>query len=73
MVSQEKFTEKEEEILILTSAIWNKFLELPDISKIERQEMMKIHDIQRMIISMPGFRVNNIIKKDYGEGNGNQG
>lgn len=69
MVSQEKFTEKEEEILILTSAIWNKFLELPDISKIERQEMMmKIHDIQRMIISMPGFRVNNIIKKDYGEG-----
>lgn len=61
------FTEKEEEILRLTSEIWNKFLELPDVANIERQEMMmKIHEVQRMIISRPGFRMNNIVKKSYG-------
>lgn len=28
----------------------------------------KIHDIQRMIIARPGFRMNKEIFRDYGEG-----
>lgn len=54
-----KLTQKEEEILELTAELWNKFLQLPIYHLMEANEMaMKIHDIQRMIISRPGFRLN---------------
>lgn len=69
-----KLTQEEEEILMLTEEIWNRFLELPINHPMERDEMaIKIHDIQRMIISRPGFRMNKEIFKRYGKGNGNQG
>lgn len=54
-----KLTQEEEEILMLTEEIWNRFLALPINHPMERDEMaIKIHDIQRMIISRPGFRMN---------------
>lgn len=69
-----KLTKEEEEILMLTEEIWNRFSELPINHPMEMDEMaIKIHDIQRMIISRPGFRMNREIFKRYGKGNGNQG
>ena len=52
-----------EEILMLTEEIWNRFLALPI------NHPMKIHDIQRMIISRPGFRMNQEMFRQYGNGN----
>lgn len=64
-----KLTKEEKEILMLTEEIWNRFSELPINHPMERDEMViKIHDIQRMIISRPGFRMNQEIFRDYGEG-----
>lgn len=64
-----KFTQEEEAILLLTEEIWNRFLELPINYPMEKDEMaIKIHDIQRMIISRPGFRLNKEIFRDDGEG-----
>lgn len=64
-----KFTQEEEAILRLTEEIWNRFLELPINHPMEMDEMaIKIHDIQRMIIARPGFRMNKEIFRDYGEG-----
>lgn len=64
-----KLTKEEKEILMLTEEIWNRFLALPINHHMERDEMaIKIHDIQRMIISRPGFRMNKEIFRDYGEG-----
>ena len=64
-----KLTKEEEEILRLTEEIWNRFLELPINHPMEKDEMaIKIHDIQRMIISRPGFRMNKEKFRDYGEG-----
>lgn len=64
-----KLTQEEEEILELTAELWNKFLQLPIYSLMEQSEMQsKIHDIQRMIISRPGFRMNKEKFRDYGEG-----
>ena len=54
-----KLTKEEEEILMLTEEIWNRFLALPINQPMEANEIaMKIHDIQRMSISRPGFRMN---------------
>ena len=59
----------EDEILELTAELWNKFLQLPIYHLMEQSEMQsKIHDIQRMIISRPGFRMNKEKFRDYGEG-----
>lgn len=64
-----KLTKEEKEILMLTEEIWNRFSELPINHPMERDEMViKIHDIQRMIISRPGFRMNKEIFRDYGKG-----
>jgi hypothetical protein len=64
-----KLTKEEEEILMLTEEIWNRFSELPINHPMEMDEMaIKIHDIQRMIIARPGFRMNKEIFRDYGEG-----
>lgn len=64
-VNPGKLTQEEKEILRL----WNRFLELPINHPMEMDEMaIKIHDIQRMIISRPGFRMNQEIFRDYGEG-----
>lgn len=58
-----KLTKEEEEILMLTEEIWNRFLALPINHPMEANEMaIKIHDIQGMIISRPGFRMNQIKK-----------
>ena len=55
-----KLTKEEEEILMLTEEIWNRFLALPINHPMEANEIaMKIHDIQRM--NKEKFR-------DYGEG-----
>lgn len=63
-----KLTKEEEEILMLTEEIWNRFLALPINHPMEANEIaMKIHDIQRMIISRPGFRMNKEKFRDYGE------
>lgn len=43
--------------------------EVLDINEIA----MKIHDIQRMIISRPGFRMNQEMFRQYGNGNCNKG
>lgn len=73
-VNPGKLTKEEEEILMLTEEIWNRFLELPINHPMERDEMaIKIHDIQRMIISRPGFRLNQEMFKGYGEGNSDKG
>lgn len=64
-----KFTQEEEAILMLTEEIWNRFLALPINHPMERDDMaIKIHDIQRMIISRPGFRMNKEIFRQYGKG-----
>lgn len=64
-----KLTKEEEEILMLTEEIWNRFSELPINHPMEADEMaIKIHDIQRMIIARPGFRMNKEIFRDYGKG-----
>lgn len=64
-----KLTQEEEAILRLTEEIWNRFLALPINHPMEMDEMaIKIHDIQRMIIARPGFRMNKEIFRDYGEG-----
>lgn len=56
-------------ILMLTEEIWNRFSELPINHPMEMDEMaIKIHDIQRMIISRPGFRMNQEIFRQYGKG-----
>lgn len=69
-----KLTQEEEAILILTDEIWNRFLELPINHPMERDEMaVKIRDIQRMIISRPGFRLNQEMFKGYGKGNSDKG
>lgn len=69
-----KLTQKEEAILRLTEEIWNRFLELPINHPMERDEMaIKIHDIQRMIISRPGFRMNQEMFRQYGNGNSDKG
>ena len=65
-INPTKLTQEEEAILLLTEEIWNRFLELPINHPMEANEMaMKIHDIQRMIISRPGFRMNQEIFKHY--------
>lgn len=64
-----KLTKEEEEILELTAELWNRFLALSIYHLMEQSEMQsKIHDIQRMIISRPGFRMNKEKFRDYGEG-----
>jgi hypothetical protein len=69
-----KLTQEEEEILMLTEEIWNRFLALPINHPMEMDEMaIKIHDIQRMIISRPGFRMNQEMFRQYGNGNCNKG
>lgn len=69
-----KLTKEEEEILMLTEEIWNRFLQLPIYHLMEQSEMQyKIHDIQRMIISRPGFRLNQGMFKGYGKGNSDKG
>jgi hypothetical protein len=69
-----KLTKEEEEILMLTEEIWNRFLELPINHPMEMDEMaIKIHDIQRMIISRPGFRLNQEMFNQYGKGNSDKG
>lgn len=69
-----KFTQEEEAILRLTEEIWNRFLELPINPPMEMDEMaIKIHDIQRMIISRPGFRMNQEMFNQYGKGNSDKG
>lgn len=69
-----KFTQEEEAILRLTEEIWNRFLELPINHPMEKDEMaIKIHDIQRMIISRPGFRLNQEMFNQYGKGNSDKG
>lgn len=69
-----KFTKEEEEILELTAELWNRFLALPIYHLMEQSEMQsKIHDIQRMIISRPGFRMNKEMFRQYGNGNCNKG
>lgn len=67
-----KLTKEEEEILMLTEEIWNRFLALPIYHLMEQSEMQsKIHDIQRMIISR--FRMNQEMFRQYGNGNCNKG
>lgn len=64
-----KLTKEEEAILRLTEEVWNRFSELPINHPMERDEMaIKIHDIQRMIISRPGFRMNQEMFRQYGKG-----
>lgn len=56
-VNPDKLTQEEEEILRLTEEVWNRFLELPINHPMEMNEMaIKIHDIQRMIISRVGLK-----------------
>lgn len=69
-----KLTQEEEAILRLTEEIWNRFLELPINHPMEMDEMaIKIQDIQRMIISRPGFRLNQEMFNQYGKGNSDKG
>lgn len=64
-----KFTQEEEAILRLTEEIWNRFLELPINHPMERNEMaIKIRDIQRVIMSRPGFRLNQEMFNQYDKG-----
>lgn len=51
-----KLTKEEEEILMLTEEIWNRFLALPINHPMEANEIAIRDDIQRMIISR--FRMN---------------
>ena len=64
-----KLTKEEEEILMLTEEIWNRFLALPINHPMEANEIaMKIHDIQRIIISRSVFRMNQEMFRQYGKG-----
>lgn len=64
-----KLTKEEDEILELTAELWNRFLALPINHPMEQSEMQsKIYDIQRMIISRPGFRMNKEMFRQYGKG-----
>ena len=73
-VNPGKLTQEEEAILRLTEEVWNRFLELPINHPMEMDEMaIKIHDIQRMIISRTGFRLNQEMFKRYGKGNSDKG
>lgn len=73
-INSGKFTQEEETILLLTEEIWNRFLELPINHPMEKDEMaIKIHDIQRMIISRSGFRLNQELFREYGKGNSDKG
>ncbi len=73
-VNPGKLTQEEEAIIILTDEIWNRFLELPINHPMERNEMaVKIRDIQRMIVSRPGFRLNQEMFREYGKGNSDKG
>lgn len=64
-----KLTQEEKEILELTAELWNRFLALPINHPMEANGIaMKIHDIQRMIISRPGFRMNQEMFRQYGKG-----
>lgn len=65
-------SKEEKEILELTAEL---FLQLPIYHLMEEQSEMqsKIHDIQRMIISRPGFRMNQEMFRQYGNGNCNKG
>ena len=61
-------SKENKEILMLTEEIWNRFLALPINHPMEANEIaMKIHDIQRMIISR--FRMNQEMFRQYGNGN----
>ena len=61
-------SKENKEILMLTEEIWNRFLALPINHPMEANEIaMKIHDIQRMIISR--FRMNPEMFRQYGNGN----
>lgn len=63
-----------EDLAKLTEEIWNRFLTLPINHPMEANEIaMRIHDIQRMIISRPGFRMNQEMFRQYGNGNCNKG
>lgn len=65
-----RFTKDEKGILLLTEEIWNRFLKLPVNHPMEVNEIaIKIHDIQRIIISRPGFRMNKEMFRQYGNGN----
>lgn len=67
-------SKEEEAILRLIEEVWNRFSELPINYPMERDEMaIKIHDIQRMIISRPGFRLNQELFREYGKGNSDKG
>lgn len=59
-----KLTKEEEEILMLTEEIWNRFFRIT--YPMERDEMaIKIHDIQRMIIFRPIKKcLGNMVKVD---------
>lgn len=73
-VNPGKLTQEEEEILRLTEEVWNRFLALPINHPMEMNEIaMKIHDIQRMIIFRSGFRMNQEMFRQYGNGNCNKG
>lgn len=73
-INSGKFTQEEEVIILLTEEIWDRFLELPINHPMEMDEMaIKIHDIQRMIISRPGFRLNQEMFRQYGKGNSDKG
>lgn len=73
-VNPGKLTQEEEAILRLTEEVWNRFSELPINHPREMNEMaIKIHDIQRMIISRPGFRLNQEMFKGYGKDNSDKG
>lgn len=68
-VNPGKLTQEEEAILRFTEEVWNRFLELSINHQMEMNEMaIKIHDIQRMIISRPGFRMNQEMFRQYGKG-----
>lgn len=64
------YNSKEDKVSIrITEEIWNRFLALPINHPMEANEIaMKIHDIQRMIISRPGFRMNQEMFRQYGKG-----
>jgi hypothetical protein len=58
-INPARFTKKEKQILKLTERAWNLFLEISEQYVGERKDMEgKIHEVQRMIISRPGFRIN---------------
>lgn len=69
------FTKEEEAILkSLLRRFGIGFLALPINHPMEADEIaIKIHDIQRMIIARPGFRINKKLFRDYGNGNCNKG